>query len=265
MSIFQTMLNRWESLGEVMTQHGTQMVLSLVVLIAGLYGVRIIDNGLRNLLSKTTGGGTICTIVYIILIMLVVTVAAVGAGAKLVNVFRFLSIVTLVVVGLILFLRPLLPSMPFRAGNTIKAGDLLGKVEAVSFLNTRLRTFDGKTFFVPNRKILGDIVINYHYTQTRRVKIDVGICYDQDIVAAKRVLETVMIEDARVKTKPAPVVYVLNLAESRVELGGRCWVDNKDYWVARCDLLEKTKIRFDQEGLRFAFPQLELHVNPNAT
>jgi small conductance mechanosensitive channel len=54
-----------------------------------------------------------------------------------------------------------LPTLPFKVGNTIKAADLMGKVEAIRFLNTRLQTFDGKTFFVPNRKILDDIVINY--------------------------------------------------------------------------------------------------------
>jgi hypothetical protein len=156
----------------------------------------------------------------------------------------------------------LIPSMPFKAGNTVKAGDLLGKVEAITFLNTRMRTFDGKTFFVPNRQVPNDIVINYHFTQTRRVKVDVSIRYDQDLLKAKRVLEMVMTEDARVKTKPGPMVYVLNLVAGLVELGGRCWVDNNDYWVARCELLEKTKLRFDQEGIRFAFPQLDLHLNP---
>jgi small conductance mechanosensitive channel len=69
-----------------------------------------------------------------------------------------------------------------------------------------------------------------------------------------------MIEDPRVKVKPGPVVYVTDLGASSVELGGRCWVDNKDYWIARCDLLEKTKLRFDTEGIRFAFPQLDLHL-----
>jgi small conductance mechanosensitive channel len=151
--------------------------------------------------------------------------------------------------------------MPFKVGNTVKAGDLLGKVEAMTFLNTRLKTFDGKTFFVPNRQILNDIVINYHFTQTRRIKIDVNIRYDQDLLKAKRVLEAIMTEDARVKPKPGPMVYVLNLASNCVELGGRCWVANKDYWVARCDLLEKTKLRFDNEGIRFAFPQLDLHLD----
>jgi len=132
-------------------------------------------------------------------------------------------------------------------------------------INTRLRTFDGKTFFVPNRSIFNDIVINYHYTRTRRVKIDVGIRYDQDLIKAKQTLEAVMTEDSRVKLKPGPAVYVLYMASSSVDLGGRCWVDNKDYWVARCDLLEKAKLRFDNEGIEFAFPQLDLHINSDPT
>ena len=37
-----------------------------------------------------------------------------------------------------------------------------------------------------------------------------------------------MIEDPRVKTKPGPAVYTLNLASSSVDIGGRCWVNNKD-------------------------------------
>ena len=39
--------------------------------------------------------------------------------------------------------------------------DLLGKVEGTTFLNTRMRTLDGLTVFIPNRQIFNDIVINY--------------------------------------------------------------------------------------------------------
>jgi small conductance mechanosensitive channel len=255
-------LSRLQGLGEVMTQYGTHMALSLGVLIIGLLVVRWIDRGLRRTMPRKPAVTIFCNIVYIVLVMVVISAAAVECGAKPVNVFRFLSIVSLVAIGLMVFLRPFLPSMPFKVGNTIKASDLLGKVEAITFLNTRLRTFDGKTFFVPNRKILHDVVINYHFTETRRAKVDVDICYDQDLVRAKQVLEAVMIEDPRVKTKPGPVVYVLELADSCIKLGGRCWLANEDYWVARCDLLEKIKLRFDQEGIQFAFPQMELHFNP---
>jgi small conductance mechanosensitive channel len=259
---------RLQRLGEVMTQHGTDMALALVILIIGLLVARLIDRGLRNGLRKlwptATYISTLCNVVYIILVALVISAAAVEFGAKPINMLRLLTIISLVSVGLIIFFRPFMPTMPFKVGNTVKAGNLLGKVEAMTFLNTRMRTFDGKTFFVPNRQILNEIVINYQYSGTRRIKIDVGIRYDQDLLKAKRVLEAVMTGDARVKTKPGPMVYVLNLASNCVELGGRCWVDNKDFWVTRCDLLEKTKLRFDSEGILFAFPQLDIHLDDDS-
>lgn len=259
--------SRLQNLGEALTLHGRQMVLALLVLIVGLLAARWIDKGLRSglrrLMPASRLTGIICSAVYIVMVAVVVTAAAVEFGAKPINMLRLLTIITLVATGLMIFLRPFFPSMPFKVGNTVKTGDLLGIVEAISFLNTRLRTFDGKTFFVPNRQILNDIVINYHFTQTRRVKIDVSIRYDQDLLKAKRTLEAVMTADPRVNAKPGPMVYVMNLASSCVELGGRCWVSNKDFWVARCDLLEKTKLRFDQEGIRFAFPQLDVHMEPD--
>jgi small conductance mechanosensitive channel len=42
-------------------------------------------------------------------------------------------------------------------------------------------------------------------------------------------------------------------------------VDNTNFWVTRCDLLEKTKLRFDSEGIQFAFPQLDLHINQDGS
>jgi small conductance mechanosensitive channel len=256
---------RLQNFGNFLSQHGTHMALSLAVLIAGMLLVRGIHKGLLKLMPANRFGVILSNTVYVILVMIVTTAAFTEFGAKPINVLRFLSIITLAALGLIIFLRPLFPSMPFKVGNTIKSGDLLGIVEGITFLNTRMRTFDGKTFFVPNRKIIGDIIINYHLTPTRRVEINVGIQYDQDLLKAKQVLEAVMIEDACVETEPSPVVYVLNLADSSVKLGGRCWVENIDWWKTRCDLIEKTKLRFDREGIKFAFPQLELHYNSGHT
>ena len=262
-----TDMPRLEQLSEVISRHGTEAAISLAILILGLLSARLIDKWLRIWLGRLIPAAqfvrVFCNLVYLGMVATVVAGAAVEFVVHPVNVFRFLTILTLVATGTMIFLRPFLPSMPFKVGNTVKLGDLLGKVEAITLLNTRLKTFDGKTFFVPNRQILNDVVINYHFTQTRRVKIDVGICYDQDLQKAKRLLEAVMTEDPRVKSKPGPAVYVLNLASSSIEIGGRCWVDNNNYWVTRCDLIEKTKHCFDTEGIQIAFPQLELHFDGN--
>jgi small conductance mechanosensitive channel len=120
-------------------------------------------------------------------------------------------------------------------------------------VHTRMKTFDGKTVFIPNSKILNDYVINYHYTPERRIKIDIPIRHVRDILRTKQLMETVMIEDPRVLLKPArPVVYTLNLVEGCVKMGARCWVNNAKFWITQCDLLEKILCAMDRQNITLA-------------
>ena len=250
-------------LESTMSLYGREVVIAFAVVVFGLILIKWINQGLKRVFIKLpispAKGATIRNIIVVLMSAALISFAAIQIGLDARPVARFFAILTLGAIGMVVVFRPLIPSLPFKVGNTVKIGDLLGKIEATTILNTRLRTFDGKTFFVPNRKILDDIVINYHFTENRRIKINVGIRYDQDLMKAKQVLESIMIEDPRVIPKPAPVVYVLNLTDNCVELGGRCWVDNMKYWVTKCDLLEKTKFRFDNEGIVIAFPQLDVN------
>lgn len=256
-------MSKLQNIGAVLRDHGQHLVLALVVIIVGFLAIKWINKGLRAILEKIISNkalvSTICNVINVLLMLIVIIAALVEVGLPVRPIIQLLIIVALCVICLIILFRPFLPTLPFKVGNTVKAGNLLGKVEATTFLNTRMKTFDGKTFFVPNRQILDDIVINYHFTKTRRVKINVGIRYDQDLMKAKQVLEAVMIEDPRVKVKPRPVVYTLNLGNNAVELGARCWVANSKFWVTKCDLVEKIKLRFDYEGIAFAYPQLDIH------
>ena len=250
-------------LESTMSLYGREVVIAFAVVVFGLILIKWINQGLKRVFLKLpispAKGATVRNIIIVLMTAALISFAAIQIGLDARPVARFLAILTLGAIGMVVVFRPLIPSLPFKVGNTVKIGDLLGKIEATTILNTRLRTFDGKTFFVPNRKILDDVVINYHFSDTRRIKINVGIRYDQDLMKAKQVLESIMIEDPRVIPKPAPVVYVLNLTNNCVELGGRCWVDNMKYWVTKCELLEKTKFRFDNEGIVIAFPQLDVN------
>lgn len=255
-------LSRFQELGRLMQDRGLEMITALVILILGLFitkwAVRAIRKGLEKAVKGRTAPSVIANSVGILMLGVVITASAMELGAKPGPLVALMMIAVLSGIGIVVIFRPLLPTLPFKVGDTVKAGNLLGKVEATTVLNTRLRTFDGKTFFVPNRQILDDIVINYHFTKTRRVKVDVIIGFDQDLIRAKRALEAVMIEDARVLSKPNPQVYVLELGLNGVRLGGRCWVDNAKFWVTKCDLLEKTKLRFDLEGIRFAYTRMDV-------
>ena len=249
---------------EVVQLYGFDILLSLAMLVAGLIVAKLFHKYfkilLRKFISKESTVSTVANIAAIQIIAYVVALSLHHVGMHTIVIRRLLVAISLGVIAVIIVFRPLLPSLPFKEGQVVKAGDLLGKVESTSLVNTRLRTFDGKTFFVPNHMIIKDIVQNYHFTPSRRIKLNVGIRYDQDLMKAKQVLEAVMVEDPRVKVNPRPAVWVLNLTNGCVELGGRCWVDNIKYWKTRCELLEKIKLRFDAEGIVIAHPQRDVHV-----
>ena len=255
--------DKYKEMGDLIASQGQTFVIALIILVVGLIVIKQVYKLLRLLLErfalKPQTVSTVNNIICIILLVLIVATALQHLGMNTLVIRRVIFLVSLAVIGIIAIFRPLIPTLPFKVGNTVKVGDLLGKIEATTILNTRMRTFDGRTVFIPNSKIINDFVINYHFTETRRIKVDVGIGYDQDILKAKQILETIMIEDPRVKVTPRPTVYVLNLANSCVQLGGRCWVDNVKYWTTRCELIEKTKLRFNHEGITIAFPQLDVH------
>ena len=260
-------LEDFAKLKDVMLMHGLDLMVGLLIIILGIVLIKYVMRGIRFLLSKLTmkepALSTTCNALYIVFLAVLISAAMVEVGFDSLVIRRILIIIALAAVAVVLIIRPYIPTLPFKVGQVVKAGPLLGKVEGTSLINTRLRTFDGKTFFVPNSKIINDIVQNYHFTPTRRIKLNLAIRYDQDLMKAKYVLQELMIEDPRVNVTPRPVVYVLNLSNGCVELGGRCWVPNPKFWRTRCDLLEKIKLRFDAEGIVLARTQVDIHQLPD--
>lgn len=246
-----------ERLGFVLKEYGADMVQAMVILVVGLVALQFIMRKLKAIIEKKTKdparAKTILYIIYVLLLVIIITSALITLGFDSRNVFRMIILGALGVIVIMLVLRPYLPTLPFKVGNTVKVGSLLGKIEATTMVHTRMKTFDGKTVFIPNSKILNDFVINYHSTPTRRLKIDIPIRHVRDILRTKQLMESIMIEDARVLLKPArPVVYTLNLVEGCVKMGARCWVNNTKFWIAQCDILEKFLWAMDRENITLA-------------
>ena len=262
-------LARIEQIQNNMSLYGREVVIAFAVIVFGLILIKWINQRLKRVFRKlpisSAKGATARNVITVLLGAALISIVAIELGLEPRPVVRLLAILALAVIGLIVVFRPLLPTLPFKVGNTVKVGDLLGKVEATTALNTRLKTFDGKTVFIPNRKILNDDVINFHFTPTRRFTLKVNIKFDQDLMKAKQIIESIMVEDPRVNKTPRPVVYLMSLEKGYMELQGRGWTDNVKAFVVTRELLEKTKLRFDQEGFALAVPQLQVHYSMENT
>ena len=149
---------------------------------------------------------------------------------------------------------------PFVIGETIETNGTTGTVLEIQPLTTVILRGDNKTVVLPNGQIQQNGLINYSRQGILRVDMIFGLSYGEDIGKARGAAMQVLSADPRVLNDPAPMIVVLDLGESSVNLGVRPFVKASDYWTAQWDLTERIKQAFDAAGITIPFPQRDIHV-----
>jgi len=154
---------------------------------------------------------------------------------------------------------------PFDVGDVVTAGGVTGRVNGMTLVTTKIKTFDNQVIYIPNNMLWNDIITNVTSSKTRRVDMVFGISYEDDVRKAKAVLERVVAEEERVLADPEPVIQVHELADSSVNFVVRPWVVTENYWPVYWSLTQTVKERFDAEGISIPFPQRDVHLYPAAS
>jgi len=156
--------------------------------------------------------------------------------------------------GMILIYRP------YDVDDFVEVTGASGLVKKMNLVSTTITTFDNQTLVVPNSKIWGDVIKNVTAQKLRRVDLEFGIGYSDDIEKAERVLEDIVVEHDMVLKKPEPMIKLHTLADSSVNFIVRPWVKTGDYWDVYWDITREVKLRFDREGISIPFPQRDVHL-----
>jgi small conductance mechanosensitive channel len=156
---------------------------------------------------------------------------------------------------MILFFRP------FDTGDVVEAGGVSGTVESMNLVATTVKTFDNKRMIVPNNKIIGDVITNATGVPTRRVDMEFGIGYDDDIDRAQEILTEIVANHPQVLSDPAPTIRLNTLADSSVNFIVRPWSRTPDYWGVYWDITREVKRRFDAAGIGIPYPQQDVHLH----
>lgn len=152
-------------------------------------------------------------------------ITAAGASAIIIG-FAFKDIGENFISGIILSFN-----RPFNLNDTVEVGGIFGKVVAMEFRYTKLKTFDGRDVYIPNSDVVKKPVFNYTEDGFFRVEFVAGIAYEDKIDDARElILKTVRSCDGVVEDEAHEVfVAVDELAVSTVNLMVRFWVETKDY------------------------------------
>ena len=148
---------------------------------------------------------------------------------------------------------------PFKDGDFVDAGGVMGVVEKIAIFTTTMKTPDNKEIIVPNGAIFGGTITNFSARDTRRVDMVFGIGYDDDLLKAKQVIIDILEADDRILKDPAPAVAVGELGDSSVNFNVRPWVNSADFWPVFNDTHEKIKLEFDKQGISIPYPQMDVH------
>lgn len=149
---------------------------------------------------------------------------------------------------------------PFVVGDLIETKGVTGTVEEIQLFNTVLVRWDNRVVIMPNGEIQQTGITNFTKKGVLRTDLTFGIGYDDDIATARRLIEELVLADARVLPDPPLQILVTELGDNSVNLNVRAAVASSDYWALQNDLREQVKECFDQEGITIPFPQRTVHV-----
>ncbi len=250
---------------------GIKIMTALAIFFIGKFVIRLVVSGIRKIMQKQAVDKTlekfICNLVSMTLLVVVI-IAAIGAMGIQTTSFIAIFGAAGLAVGLALqgslsnFASGVLIILfrPYRVGDYIEAAGIAGSVEQVLIMTTILKTGDNKQIIVPNSQIMNSIITNYSTNDTRRVDLTVGVSYADDLDKVRKTLEDLIANEGRIFDEPATLIAVSELADNSVNFIVRAWVKSTDYSSVKFDLTEAIKKRFDQEGISFPFPQLDVHL-----
>lgn len=152
---------------------------------------------------------------------------------------------------------------PFKVGDAVNIAGTSGVVDEIGLFTTEMHSFDNIGITMPNARIWGEEIQNLSRFETRRVDMEFGIGYSDDMDKAIELIKEVLAEDDRILPEPETLIAISELADSSVNIRVRPWTSTSDVWPLRYDLTKRVKEKFDENGVSFPFPQRDVHLFQN--
>ncbi len=154
----------------------------------------------------------------------------------------------------------LIGEKPFQVDDVIQVGDTVGRVLSIDTLSVKLRTFDNRFIRIPNETIVKSQVTTVTRFPIRRLDVNVGVAYKEDIPRVREILLEVTKANPRALMEPEPTVFFDGYGDSSLDLRLAVWVLRENFFSLKNVLLEEIKARFDAEGIEIPFPHRTLYA-----
>ncbi len=250
--------------------HGTVTVLGTVLLalwIASLIENRLmaaeeLDGNVREVLARLAKAllSVVALLLSLSLVGIDVTTLSVFSGALAVGLgFGLQKIASNYVSGFIILL-----DRSIRLGNLVAVDDkTTGTVTQITTRYTVLQTLTGTEVIIPNEYLVGNIIRNLSFTDTRvRVVLHVQVAYNTDLQQAMRLMVEAARQQPRVLADPEPSVLLTEFADSGINLELGFWVADPETGTGsvRSDIGLALWKSFRENSIEIPYPQREVRI-----
>lgn len=249
--------------------YAPRLLLALLIIWLGAKFARRIFDVTKSWTTKspavdTTLGTFFATLARYLVLIATVLFAVTILGANVASILGIFAAMTLaiglalqgsmsnVAAGLLLIVL-----RPYQIGDYVEIAGEEGTVEDLNIFTTTLRTLDNIQIIISNGEVRGNTIKNLTTLGIRRVDVDFGIDYGDDIDKAIKIITSTAAKDDRVIKEPNPPwAKVSCLNDSSVDIQMRVWCKPEDYWDVRFDLLKSVKEAFDMGGISIPYPHV---------
>ena len=255
-------------------QFGPKLVVALLFVAAGVYAGRWVSRATDGMFGKIGLDLTLRLLLKRIVRVAVVALFAIMALQNLgVELLPLLAGLGLAGAGVALGMQGILGNLaagltiiftrPFLVGEYISIAKEEGVVDEIRLFNTVLTHTDHSRIVIPNRKIVGEILHNFGVL--RQLDVGVGVAYDTDIARALELVRALLAQNPKVLQEPQPVISVLALADSHVQMAVRPWTSVANFNEVSSDVTQAVLAAFRANGISMPVPQREVRLIERST
>lgn len=247
------------------------ILLALIIFVIGRYIIRWVKNFAVRVMTRANYDSAAMSFVtqiinYLLLIGLILIclnqvgvpttsfVAAFGAFGLGIGLALQNNLANLASGLLILIFKP------FRAGDYIEVGDIIGSVTSIQFLNTIVTTKDQKRVYIPNSILTSQSVTNYSYMTERMIPFVFDIGYNNDHHEAIRILRDVFVKDKRILNAKYMEIGISEFGDNSVRISAFAQVKTSQFIDVRYSIMSDVKDAFDKYGIDIPYPQRVVYV-----
>ncbi len=252
-----------------MVAHLPYLILGFIVFVIFLIAARVaktilstagrrtrLDRTLADLFGRLISAVTIILGLFVAAVIIFPTfnpgdlIAGLGITSVAIG-FAFKDVLQNFFAGILILWR-----RPFVVGDEVKVGNYEGTVEEITTRSTRVHTYDGERAVLPNGEVYTNAVLVRTAYSNRRVRLSVGIGYQDSIERARSIIRDVLQKTEGVLKEPGPSVFVAELAPSSVNFNVFFWTNSRQASVLKVadSAMTGIKLALDEAGIDIPYP-----------